>query len=102
MIIVKVTYTVKPEFVQKNLENIELFMVDFKAMNTSEFRYVSYLCADGRTFVHLSHYENPEIQQRLLETPSFLSFQQQRDNSGLERSPQIDIMHVVETSHPIF
>jgi hypothetical protein len=101
MIIVKVTYTVKPDFVQKNQQNIELFMVDFKKMNTDDFRYVSYLCSDGKTFVHLSHYINEEIQKRLLQTSSFLSFQQQRDESGLESSPEIEVMTLVGTAHQI-
>src|SRR5688572_21435890 len=47
MIIVKVTYTVKQEFVQKNQENIKLFMNDFKNLNSTEFRYNAYLCNDG-------------------------------------------------------
>ena len=102
MISVKVTYTVKPDFVQKNQENINLFMVDFKKMNTNEFRYVSYVCGDGKTFVHLSHYQNEDIQNRLLQVPSFLSFQKQRDDSGLENLPQIEIMQVVATSGDIF
>lgn len=102
MISVKVTYTVKPDFVQKNQENINLFMVDFKKMNTNEFSYVSYICGDGKTFVHLSHYKNEDIQNRLLQVPSFLSFQKQRDDSGLENLPQIEIMQVVASSGDIF
>lgn len=102
MIIVKVTYVVKPDFVQKNHENINLFMVDFIKMNTNEFRYFSYVCKDGKTFVHISHYKNEDIQKRLLQVPSFLSFQKQRDDSGLESSPQIEVMQVVASSQDIF
>lgn len=102
MIIVKVTYTVKPYFVQRNQENINLFMVDFKKLNTDDFRYVSYLCGDGKTFVHLSHYKNEEIQKHLLQVPSFLSFQKLRDESGLEGSPQIEVMQLVASSQDLF
>lgn len=102
MISVKVTYTVQPDFVQKNQENINLFMVDFKKMNTNEFRYVSYVCGDGKTFVHLSHYKNEDIQKKLLQVPSFLSFQKQRDDSGLENLPHIEIMQVVASSVDFF
>jgi hypothetical protein len=102
MIVVKVTYTVKSEFVQQNHENINRFMVDFKKMDSNDFRYTSYLYGDGKTFVHLSHYKNKEIQKRLLQVPSFLSFQKQRDDSGLEGSPQIEVMHVVASSQDIF
>lgn len=102
MIIVKVTYTVQLDFVQKNQENINLFMVDFKKMNTDDFRYVSYLCGDGKTFVHLSHYKNEEIQKHLLQVPSFLSFQKHRDDSGLEILPQIEVMQLVASSQDLF
>lgn len=101
MIIVKVSYTVKPEFVQKNQENIKLFMNDFKNLNSVEFRYNAYLCTDGKTFVHLSHYQNEKIQRTLLEVPSFKSFQEQRDASGLENSPEIVIMEPVAFSHEV-
>src|SRR3546814_4191727 len=101
MITVKVTYTVKSDFVQQNQENIQLFMVDFKKMNSNEFRYVSYLCSDGKTFVHLSHYKNEEIQKSVLQTSSFLAFQKQRDESGLEGSPEIQVMTIVESVQPI-
>ncbi|WP_147676742.1 helix-turn-helix transcriptional regulator [Algibacter pacificus] len=102
MITVKVTYTVKPDFVQKNQENINLFMTDFKKMDTNEFRYGSYVCGDGKTFVHLSHYKNENIQKKLLQVPSFLSFQKQRDESGLEDLPEIEVMEVIASSHDIF
>lgn len=102
MIIVKVTYTVKPDFVQKNQENINLFMVDFKKLNTNNFQYVSYLCGDGKTFVHLSHYKNEEIQKLLLQVPSFLFFQKHRDDSGLEVLPQIEVMQLVASSQDLF
>jgi len=102
MIIVKVTYTVNPEFVQKNLENINIFMGDFRKQSNNEFRYNAYLSNDGKTFVHLSHYQNETIQKKLLDIPSFKSFQEQRDASGLEGSPEIVIMKSVVSSHDIF
>jgi hypothetical protein len=101
MISVKVTYTVKPEFVQKNKENINVFMADFKKLDNNEFRYTVYLSGDGKTFVHLSHYNNESIQKQLLDVPSFKVFQQQRDESGLEGVPNIEILQLVATSGEI-
>jgi hypothetical protein len=74
MISVKVTYTMKSEFVPKNLVNIKSFLNDFKKMNEIDFRYTVYLCNDGKTFLHLSAYTNEEIQKRVLEVPSLRSF----------------------------
>lgn len=102
MIFVKVTYTVKPEFIQKNQENINSFMTDFKKMNSNEFRYTVFLGDDGKTFIHLSMYQNEAIQKRLLDVPLFKSFQQQRDESGLEVEPAIEVMKFVASSHDIF
>jgi hypothetical protein len=101
MIIVKVTYTVKSSFTEKNKENIQLFMDDFKRLNDGTFRYNAYVYGDGKTFVHLSHYDNENIQNKLLATPSFVSFQKQRDESGLEGSPQIEVLRLVASSHDI-
>ncbi|MDD7888156.1 hypothetical protein [Flavivirga sp. 57AJ16] len=102
MIIVKVTYTTKTEFVEENQKNINLFMADFKKMQTNGFNYTSYLCEDGKTFIHLSHYINEEIQKELLQVPSFLFFQKQRDESGLENLPSIEVLKLVDTSKPFF
>ena len=101
MIFVKVTYTVKNEFIQQNQENINLFMTDFKKLNSDEFRYNVFLGNDGKTFIHLSMYQNEAIQKRLLDVPSFKSFQKQRDESGLEVQPQIEVMKPVAFSHPV-
>ncbi|WP_211324061.1 hypothetical protein [Echinicola strongylocentroti] len=77
-------------------------MSDFKKMDTKNFKYVSYLCEDGKTFVHLSHYQNEHIQKELLQVPSFLSFQKQRDDSALEGLPKVEVMNVAASSHDFF
>lgn len=102
MIIVQVTYTVNPAFVQTNQENIRRFLADFERLESTGFRYAIYRKADGNTFVHLSHYQNAEIQQQLLDTPSFKDFQQQRDASGLIGEPVIEVLESVGFSHRIF
>ena len=89
MITVKVTYTVKSAFVDQNLENIKSFMQDFRTMG-SDFQYTVY--TNKNAFIHLSHYKNEEIQTAVLNVPSFKAFQQQRDDSGLEIEPQIEVL----------
>ncbi len=96
---VKVTYTVKPEFVQKNQENIDRFMKDFRKITDPGFRYTVYLFADGRTFLHASSYANEEIQQRVLNIESFKSFQRLRDESGLDGSHRVEELKFVASSH---
>ncbi len=98
MIIVKVSYTVKAEYVQKNRENIKLFMADFQKLKSSDFRYNIYLMDDGTTFVHLSHFKDKDIQNQLLAVPSFKEFQKQRDDSGLNNTHKIEELSLVAAS----
>jgi len=98
MIIVKVTYTVNPDFVKQNQDNIRTFIADLKKIPGKEFRYNIYLKADGQTFVHLSHFDNEVIQQTVLNTPSFKKFQEHRDTSGLQSPPAIEEMTLVEAT----
>lgn len=90
MIAIQVTYTVKPNFVETNRANIGAFLADFKAMQTSNFLYHIYVKEDGLTFVHLSMYENEEMQREVLATPSFIKFQQERDEQGLDGTPLVE------------
>ena len=102
MITVSVSYTVKPEFVETNKANIDLFLEDFKKMNSDDFRYTVYLKEDGVTFVHFSSYNNEEIQNKILNVPSFKLFQKKRDESGLDGSHKVSVLNYVGSSFPVF
>lgn len=92
MIAVQVTYKVKADFVDQNKSNISVFLADFKEMLSSGFLYHVYVKADGLTFVHVSMYESEQVQEQVLNTPSFVSFQQKRDESGLTEAPVVEKM----------
>jgi len=98
---IKVTYTVNPEFISKNQENIDSFMKDFREISPTDFRYVVYLLGDGKTFMHLSTYANDEIQKRVLAIESFTTFQRQRDESGLQGSHKVEELKLVASSHDV-
>lgn len=102
MIIVKVTYTVKPDFVIKNQENINEFIKDFKKIITNDFRYIAYLGEDKKTFTHISMYQNEAIQKQLLAVESFKLFQKNRNESGLEVGEKIQMMELAGASYNIF
>lgn len=87
MIHVIVTYTIDTDFVEKNKHNIADFLTDFKKLDSSKFRYSVFTDSEGSTFTHLSEYADATIQQELLNVPSFLKFQQERD------------LHILNDSH---
>jgi hypothetical protein len=101
MITVKVTYTVNPEFVEANKNNISRFLNDFKKLNPSDFRYNVYLQEDGTTFLHFSTYKNEEIQKQILNIPSFKYFQEERDKSGLNDTHKLEVLSYVGSSFDI-
>ena len=97
MINVIVTYTVKPEFVSENKSNIQKFLNDFKTLDQSKFENKDFVKEDGVTFVHFSNYENEEVQNMILNVPSFKEFQRLRDESGLNDSHKVEILQSVGT-----
>lgn len=98
MIIVKVTYTVNPDFVARNQSNVQKFMEDVRNLNNPGIKYYSFLGPDGKTFTHLALYENEEAQKQFLDIPSFRSFQQQRNASGLEQEEHIEVLELVASA----
>jgi hypothetical protein len=98
MISVKVSYTVKSEFAAQNKQNINAFLTDFKKLKHLQFLYNVYLQEDGLTFLHIAMYENEEVQQAVLSTPSFVAFQQSRDESGLIGAPVIEKLNLFGSS----
>lgn len=95
MISVIVTYQVKPDFVAQNKANIQTFLADFEKLDSSKFKYTVLLKEDGVSFVHYSHYSDEEMQNQLLNVPSFKAFQQMRDESGLNNSHKVEILQLV-------
>ena len=101
MIVVKVTYTVNEEYVNTNKEMIQNFLEDFKKLDNTQFLYSIYQSIDLKTFTHTSQYKNKDIQQVLLNTPSFLFFQKERDKN-LVSEPIIEFINYIGISKEVF
>lgn len=95
MIVVKVEYTVLPEFEEENRNNIASFLQEMSILDNTEFQYTVLASADGLTFTHLSMYKNEQIQQQLLQLKRFLFFQLPRDTVGLNANPVIEQLELV-------
>lgn len=98
MISIIVTYKINNEFVEQNKSNVAKFIRDFEELDTSQFQYNVFTKEDGLTFVHHSLYKNKQIQRDILNVPSFLEFQKQRDEIGLQGEPKIEIVNLIESS----
>jgi hypothetical protein len=95
MISVLVTYQVKPEFAEQNKANIERFLNDFEQLDSSKFKYSVLVKEDGVSFVHYSLYSDENMQNELLNVPSFKAFQEMRDASGLNNSHKVEILRSI-------
>lgn len=102
MINVIVSYRVNPEFVEENKTNIGRFLDDFSEMGQGAFSYNVLLKEDGVTFVHISSYKDADIQNKILNTPSFLEFQKKRDESGLNNSHQVEVLQLIGASGKLY
>ena len=102
MKIIRVTYTVKPEYVGQNKTNIEQVMKDLKAKNNSNTKYASYLEEDGVTFMHFAQYPDEEAAKILNDIPSFAKFRKELKESGLVSPPKAEDMSLVASAFDIF
>jgi len=101
MKIIKVQYTVKEEYVEENKKRIETVMKELRNLNNPDIKYQSILQEDGKTFVHLVHYNNEAATHLPVELESFKQFQ-----SGLkehvEIPPKVEKFELVDASFKIF
>ena len=102
MKIVKVTYTTKAEYSEKNKSNIENFMADLKSLHYPGINYFACISDDNKTFIHTAFFESDEDQKLLTGLPSFLYFQEQLKSSGPEMAPKQESLSLVGSSSKIF
>ena len=100
--IVRVQYTARQEYVEKNKENIRQVMSDLKAINNPGLKYGTYLAPDGKTFMHFSQFQTEAAHKVLMELPSFIKFQTELKASGPETTPKSEDMELVGASYEIF
>ena len=100
MIVVKVTYTVNDTYVNTNKELIQKFLTDFKKLDSTQFLYTILQTEESKTFIHISQYKNKDIQDILLNTPSFLHFQKERDKH-LASEPKIEVPNFIGSSKEV-
>lgn len=102
MRIIRVTYTVREEFVSTNKQNIEKVMSDLKAMNNPDIKYATFLEPDEKTFMHFAMYPNDETLQILQNLDSFNYFRKELKESMPEMPPKQVDLSLVASAYEIF
>jgi hypothetical protein len=101
MKVFRVQYTVKSDFVEENKSNTAAVMHALRALDNNDLRYAQYLHEDGKTFMHLVHYNTAEAENVLPALPAFKHFRA-RLNGQFEIEPKTDTFALVHSSAPIF
>lgn len=102
MKIIRVTYTVKPEFVAQNQLNIQQVMKDLRALNQPNAKYASYLEEDGVTFMHFAQYPDEETSQLINTLDSFTHFRKELKASEPVSPPKAVSLSLVGSAFDIF
>ncbi|MEP4091565.1 hypothetical protein [Reichenbachiella sp.] len=72
---VKVQYTVKPEYVEENKENIRKVMDALKSNPIDGMQYSSYTDEDNPgTFIHINMAKDGDTMAKLTDVPEFTTF----------------------------
>jgi hypothetical protein len=90
-------YTVKPDYVAQNRQNLEAFIAALTATSTPGLSYRVFLEEDGQTFLHLvTSQDDPSAV--ITGLPSFKTFQSELLASGTVVRPDQVGMSLVATS----
>lgn len=102
MPMVRVTYTVRPEFADTNKANIQAVMDALQAIGNPGVRYAAYVLPDGVTFMHVAMFADEEARAVLGLIPEFAKFQSELKGSGLVSPPDPKPLEFVGASWSVF
>jgi hypothetical protein len=101
MKITRVQYTVRSDFVAENQRNIEAVMSELRTRGDNDVRYAAYLHDDGKTFMHLVHYNTAAAEHLPASLEAFRHFRA-RLKDHLEAPPKSETFGLVQSSVPMF
>lgn len=102
MKIIRVTYKVKPEFVETNKSNIANVMASLRALNNPNIKYSSFLEEDGQTFMHFAMYPDEETARIIGGIEPFVKFRTELKASQPEIPPKASDLSLVDSAYDIF
>ena len=102
MKVVRVQYTVKPEYVEQNIKNIQAVMADLQANPIEGLRYATFQLPDGNSFMHLNLSNSAEALAQFRERARFQTFRMGLKESGPVSPPKAEDLTLVGASYEIF
>lgn len=87
---VKVTYTVKSEYVETNQQNITAVMDALRDNPIEGMWYKSFLLEDGQSFMHINIAKDKETADKLMDVEAFTTFRQQLKQSEPVAPPKVE------------
>lgn len=102
MKIVRVQYTAKQEYIEKNKENISRVMSELRKINNPGIKYSVYILEDGKTFMHFAIFDTEEDQKIHNGLESFKQFTSELKANGLETPPKSEVLSLVDSSYDFF
>jgi hypothetical protein len=101
MKVVRVQYTVRPEYAEQNKANIEAVTQELRARGRDDVKYAAYLRDDGKTFMHVGHFNSPAAEGMLTGLEAFNRFRTELA-ANLEVAPKVETFAVAHASWTIF
>jgi len=98
---IRVQYTVKESFAEQNKKNIQAVMNELRALDGADVKYSAHVMNDGKTFMHLVHYNSENAENLPSSLDSFKRFQQQL-KENLEIPPKVETFESVHSSFSLF
>ncbi len=99
---VKVEYTVRPEYVVKNKENIQRVMDALVANPIQGMQYATYTHSEyPNTFIHINMAKNAETMSRLSELAEFIHFRTSLKESQPVSPPKQTTLNLVAAGFSI-
>jgi hypothetical protein len=98
MIITRVQYTVRQEYVEQNKANIRRVIAAVSALAHPDISYSVFIEEDGKTFVHLPVFANEVAQKEFSQLESFTTFRSELKASQPEVPPLTTKLSLIGSS----
>ena len=99
---VRVKYTVTPEYIEHNKQNIASVMEEVRKLNPPGLKYSTFQLDDKATFVHIAMFDDNDSRKILGSLKAFQKFQKELNESEPVSPPQPLDLHLVGSSYDIF